>query len=183
MVTRLIKRQVNKTKADSSKAHWSEKQKIQAVATYMLVGHWSLVSDATGVPVDTLKKWKQQDWWKQYEEEVRRSKNIEVGGRLSRVREKATEIVLDRLEHGDIKINVETGRVARVPVNSRVASEIMTKTFDRELVLQKLEEKDVVAEEQFKDRLKAIEEHLKAGARKPAPQIIDVTPETINENA
>jgi hypothetical protein len=175
MVTRTYTRQVNKTKSDSPKAHWSEKQKLQAVTNYLVVGHWGIVSDTTGIPIDTLKKWKQQDWWKQFEEEVRRSSNLELGGKLSKVREKAIAVVLDRLEHGDLKVNPETGKFSRIPVNAKNASEIMMKTIDRELLLQKMEEKPILAEEHFLDRLKSIEEHLKAGARKKL-DIIDVTP-------
>jgi hypothetical protein len=181
MVTRLIKRQVNKTKADAKQSHWSEKQKLQAVTNYMVVGHWAVVSDTTGVPIDTLKKWKQQDWWKQYEEEVRRAGNLELGGKLSRIREKALAVVQDRLEHGDMKINPDTGKISRIPVNAKNASEIAIKVIDREILLQKLEEKPIVNEEQFGDRLKAIEEHLKSGSKSKKPLVIDVTPETIPE--
>jgi len=68
----------------------------------LIVGRWAVVSDATGVPVDTLKKWKQQDWWKDYGKEIRAASRIEVTGKLQKIIHKATDTVYDRLENGDI---------------------------------------------------------------------------------
>lgn len=169
-------REVNKRKTDHKQAHWSDKQKFQAVTTYLLVGKWPLVSDATGIPIDTLKKWKQSDWWKEYETEIRRSNNIEVSGKLSKVREKATEVVMDRLDNGDFQFNPKTGKFSRRPVNAKVASEIMVKTIDRELILQKLEEKPETKEEAILDRLDAIASKLLQASKAKKGEVIDVDP-------
>ena len=139
----------------------------------MLVCKWPLVAEATGIPIDTLKKWKASKWWKDMEEEVRRSSNIEMSASLKRVREKALKEVEDRLDNGDFHVNPNTGAITRRPVQMRVAAEIAIKSIDREILLQKLEEKPKVQEEEITERLKTIEAFLIKGAKKKA-QIIDV---------
>lgn len=174
MPTKVYKRQVNKNpKIHGDSAHWSDKQKFEAVTSYMLVGKWPLVAEATGIPIDTLKKWKASKWWKDMEEEVRRSSNIEMSASLKRVREKALKEVEDRLDNGDFHVNPNTGAITRRPVQMRVAAEIAIKSIDREILLQKLEEKPKVQEEEITERLKTIEAFLIKGAKKKA-QIIDV---------
>lgn len=176
MPIKTFKRQVNKTKKDSRYDQWSDAQKMKAVTLYLLVGNLSLVAQETKIPYATLDKWKRSPWWEEAKEEVRRSANLQVGGTLARVREKAVEVVLDRLEHGDLNIDKE-GNLTRRPVNAKTASEIAVKTLDRELLLQKLETAPKLQQEQIVDRLKAIEEALIRGAKKlPNPEIIDVEP-------
>lgn len=91
---------------------------------------------------------------------------------MKRIRDKAIKEVEDRLENGDFHINPTTGVVSRRPINAKVASEIMVKTIDKEILLQKLEEKPRIQQEEISERLKTIEAFLIKGARKP--KIIDV---------
>lgn len=173
MPLKIIKRQINKNpKIHGPKAFWSDKQRLEAVTTYLLVGKLVLVSDATGIPFDTLKRWKAAPWWKEMEDEVRHSSNIEMSASMKRIRDKAIKEVEDRLENGDFHINPTTGVVSRRPINAKVASEIMVKTIDKEILLQKLEEKPRIQQEEISERLKTIEAFLIKGARKP--KIIDV---------
>jgi hypothetical protein len=173
MPIKIIKRQINKNpKIHNPSAQWSDKQKFEAVTSYLLVGKWPLVAEATGIPIDTLKKWKASKWWKEMEDEVRHSSNVEMSASLKRVREKALKEVEDRLDNGEFHINPNTGNITRRPVQMRVAAEIAIKSIDREILLQKLEEKPKVQEEEIVERLKTIEAFLIKGARKKA-QIID----------
>jgi hypothetical protein len=174
------KRQVKKRPTDPKQAHWSERQKLEAVTTYLLVGKFPLVAEATGIPIDTLKKWKASDWWSDVEQEVRRSSNIELGGKLQRIRDKALALVEDRLTDGDIVMDPKTGKIGRRPVNLKTSGELLVKVIDRELLVKKLEEKPQLKEEAILDRLKSIEQALIRGAkRKYESNIIDVIP-TVN---
>ena len=180
MVSKTRTYQVKKNpKTDSAKAQWSDSQKFEAVTTYLMVGKWPIVSDATGIPIDTLKKWKQQDWWEDLEREVRRSSNIETSGKLKRIVDKAASVVEDRLENGDLIYNPSTNSFTRRPIGAKIASEILVKSIDRELLLQKLQDQPVLKEEAILDRLKNIESALiRASSKRKIPnaQIIDVTP-------
>jgi hypothetical protein len=167
--------EVKKRPTDPKQAQWSERQKIEAVTTYLLVGKWPLVAEATGIPIDTLKKWKAANWWADVEQEVRRSSNIELGGKLQRIRDKALAQVEDRLTEGDIVMDPKTGKIGRRPVNLKTSGELLVKIIDRELLVKKLEEKPQLKEEAILDRLKSIEQALIRGAKKTNHgKIIDV---------
>ena len=169
------KRQVRKTKNDSDHARWSEGQKFEAVTTYLMVGKWPIVSDATGVPIDTLKKWKQADWWEDLEREVRRSSNLEIGGKLKTLINKAASVVEDRLEHGDLVYNPASNSFSRKPIGAKIASEILVKSIDRNILLEKLQEQPVLKEEAILDRLKNIENALiRASSKRRTINVIDV---------
>jgi hypothetical protein len=156
-------------------AHWSERQKLEAVTTYLMVGKWPVVSDATGIPIDTLKKWKQADWWEDLEREIRRSSNIEVGGKLKVIINKAASVVEDRLENGDLVYNPSTNSFTRKPIGAKIASEIMVKSIDRNILLEKLQEAPVLKEEAILDRLKNIENALiRASTKRKITNVIDV---------
>lgn len=170
------KRQVNKKKTDGRYAQWSDKQKFEAVTMFLLVGKMILVSDATGIPIDTLRHWKMTDWWKEYENEIRRSKHIETTGKLAKIRDKASDVVLDRLEHGDFQYNPKTGQFVRRPVNAKTASEIMVKSIDKETLLEKLDEKPEESHESIMDRLNHIADKLlQAAGKVRKPQILEAT--------
>lgn len=172
------KRQVNKRKGDGKFARWSDRQKFEAVTMYLLVGKWPLVAEATKIPIDTLKKWKQADWWKQYEDEIRKAKHIEASNKLTRIREKASDVVLDRLENGDFQYNPKTGKFSRKPVSAKVAGELLVKTIDKELLLEKIDEKPQETEQSVMERLNNIADKLlQASGKKPKqPEVIDVEP-------
>lgn len=178
MATSIIRREINKNpKVHSKQVHWSEKQKLEAVTTYLMVGRWAVVSDATGVPVDTLKKWKQADWWKDYEKEIKQASRLEVTGKLHKIIHKATDVVADRLENGDIFFDSKTGEIKRKPVGAKVASDIMNKTIDKQVLLEKIQEAPEVQNEAIMDRLKNIQEQLRKNSKKPIlieAEVIDV---------
>lgn len=167
--------QVNKKKSDSKAAHWSDRQKFEAVTTYMMTGSWPVVSEATSIPIDTLRHWKMQPWWKELESQIRQQRHVEISGKLKRVIDKAFEVIEDRVENGDWHYNPRTQKVERRPVNARVAGEILTKAIDKEILLEKLAEKPVQAEEAVMDRLKAIEMRLLEAAKvkRDPPQVIE----------
>ena len=49
----------------SSKVHkkgqWTRNQKLQAVSTYLMLGNMAQTAIVTGIPLPTLKLWKQHD--------------------------------------------------------------------------------------------------------------------------
>jgi len=134
MVSRIHRRQINKDPVLHPAGHWSERQKYEAVTTYLLVGKWPIVSDQTKVPIDTLKKWKQSSWWKEMEDEIRTATRIDQGSSLHRIINKAASVVEDRLEHGELIYNPESKKFTRRPVGAKVASEILTKSIVRSMV-------------------------------------------------
>lgn len=178
MPTQIIRRKLRKKPGvDGERTHWADSQKYEAVSTYLMVGNWPVVSDATGIPIDTLKKWKQQDWWKDYEREVRLSRNVKASSSLSKIVERAAVHLEDRLENGDI-VFTRDGTALRKPIRGKELSDIMVRSIDKQILLDKMLEVPEVKEEAVMDRLKNIEEALKRAVNITPKQteIIDVIP-------
>lgn len=176
MTYKLIKREIRKNpKVHTGKEHWSQAQKLEAVSAWMMTGSWAAVNAATNIPVDTLKHWKMQDWWKDAVAELRQASNTQMSGKLQKIISKSADIILDRLENGDIHFNPKTGEISRKEINAKIASEILHKSVDKELLLQKVEQAPQLKEEAIMDRLKAIQQELSKNAKKHKPiNVIDV---------
>lgn len=175
MAIKLYKRQVNKKKGDAQQVHYSDKQKFEAVVSYLVTGNMAAVSDITGIPHDTLRHWKMAPWWKEMESQARQQKRIEVSGKLTKVIDKAFKEVEDRLENGDWVYNQKTGEVRRVAVNARTAGDILTKSIDRQIILDKIQEVPETKQEAVLDRLESIAKRLQeaSGTKKLPPVVIE----------
>src|SRR5690242_2621769 len=119
MPIKYYKRKVGKKPGDVKQAQWSDKQKFDTVAAYMVIGNIKATAEATGVPPDTIKYWKAQEWWKDYEGQIRQQTRVQVSGKLLKVIEKAFKVVEDRLENGDWLFNSRTGEIRRVGVSAK----------------------------------------------------------------
>lgn len=113
------------------KSVWSQNQKLQAVSTYLMLGNMAETALVTGIPVQTLKIWKIQDWFKEYSLQLQSEDIQKMDGNLKRIVDKALKAVEDRLDLGDAQFDQKTGKITRVPVKAHVAlkitSELMTK--------------------------------------------------------
>jgi hypothetical protein len=93
------------------------------------------VTAATGIPTQTLHNWKQQQWWRDLEAEMRASDDIALSGRLKKIVEKTLDVVEDRLEHGDFYYDQKTGQLMRKPVAIRDAHVISKDLITQSRVL------------------------------------------------
>lgn len=139
---------------------WSEKERLQAVNAYVVLGKITLVSATTGIPEDTLRKWKITDWWKEKEDEIRRSNKIELSGKLSNVVSKTLQALDDRVTNGDFFFNPKTGGWERKPISALHASKIANDLIDKTLVLEREATTEKVTEEGLDLRLKKLKEEM-----------------------
>jgi len=160
MPVRYYKRIVDKTKNDSAAAHYSPKQKLEAVTAYLMLGKVSLVAGATGIPEETLRNWKRTDWWKEMEKEVRSSNNTELTGRLRQIVNKSMTVIEDRLESGDFMYNPKTDTFTRRPVGAKVAGDILSKAIDKQILIDRMEREPQADAAKIEDRLKTIQDKL-----------------------
>lgn len=175
-------RQIRKNpKIHGPKIQWSDNQRIEAVTTYLMVGNWAAVVATTGVPLDTLRHWKMQPWWKEYENDIKRSHNIQVSNKLQKIINKSADLVLDRIDNGDMIFNTKTGQVMRKGLSAKVAADIMTKSVDKDILIQKLDVKEEVQEEAILDRLKTIQDILRKNTRQQSIIDVEVINDTIPE--
>jgi hypothetical protein len=133
--------------------YWSDSQKIEAVATYLLLGgSLTKTSEMLKIPYPTLQMWKPSEWWKKVEDDIRREDRMQLSNKLKTVMENSWDIVSDRLENGDWVYNQKTGQAVRKPVSVKDASAIAIQTTKLRTEME-LTENFTVATEQIEDKL------------------------------
>lgn len=133
---------------------------MQAVSAYLVIGNFRLTAAAVGIPEETLRRWKLQPWWKEAEDEIKRSSKIELSGKITNVINKTILQLEDRVENGDFVYNPKTGKYDRKPINASIASKITGELIGKNLVLEKEVEKERVTDEGLEDRLNKLKEEM-----------------------
>ena len=152
------------------KSVWSQNQKLQAVSTYLMLGNMAETALVTGIPVQTLKIWKIQDWFKEYSLQLQSEDIQKMDGKLKRIVDKALKAVEDRLDLGDAQFDQKTGLITRVPVKAHVALKITSELMTKQEKLHSNPVKEEV-ERTIDDRLAKLSEEF---ARFASMKTIDV---------
>jgi hypothetical protein len=116
---------------DGRRRHWSDSQKTEAVQTYMILGSLKLVAGALKIPFDTLKVWKQSEWWKQMEGDLRTQDDLQLSARLTKIVNRSYDVIEDRMEHGDFVYDQKSGKMKRKPVSMRDAHKVAIDLMDK----------------------------------------------------
>ena len=121
----------------------------------------------TGVPLPTLKLWKQQEWFKEYCLQLQAEDVQQMDSNLKRVVDKALKTVEDRLDLGDAQFDQKTGEIVRVPVKAHVALKITTDLLSKQEKIREAPLKEEL-EKTIDDRLlKLSEEFARFASQKP----------------
>jgi len=152
-------RRLDKRKAGGHE-WWSEKERLQAVSAYLVLGKVSLVAATTGIPEDTLRKWKMASWWSEAEDEIRRSSKLQLSSKLSEVITKTITQLDDRVTNGDFFYNPRLGTFERKPINASQASKITSELIDKTLLLEKHATQERISEEGLDIRLKKLRDEM-----------------------
>ena len=75
-----------------------KKDRLEACCTYAAVGNLTEVSNKSSIPYATLKKWKQEDWWKETSEHIISEGESVLDKKLSAIIDRTMESIEDRLE-------------------------------------------------------------------------------------
>jgi transposase-like protein len=108
------------------KSIWTQEQKLQAVSTYLMLGNMSETALITGVSLNTLKMWKNTDWFKEYALQLQTEDVQQMSSTLRKVIDKALKAVENRLDVGDAQFDQKTGDIIRIPIKAHVALKITT---------------------------------------------------------
>ena len=121
--------------ADAVGKHWTPRDRVKAVAAYLVLGNMARVEEQTGIPVGTLNFWKTQPWWYEQVEKIRISEDQELDNTFTKIVKKTQEVILDRLEHGDHFVDKE-GMPYRKPVSLRDATLASGVSLDKRQTLR-----------------------------------------------
>ena len=147
----------NLAKRHKPNTTWSQESRLQAVSQYLVLGNMALVSSMTGIPHQLLRSWKGQPWWKEMENEVRLTENIEMDSKLSKIVDKSLDAVIDRVENGEFFYDQKTGQVRRKPASlkdvAKVSVDLLTK---RELLRGNATERKETTQVSVTEQLKQL---------------------------
>lgn len=144
---------------------WTEKQKFEVVAAYLGLGNVRLVAATTGVPEVTVRKWKASPWWKEAEDELRKSSKIQLSGKLKKVLDQALPELEDRIVNGDFYYNVRTRQMERKPLPAHTLVKATATLLDRHLIVEKGAEDNKQTDEGLAERLKQLAQEMTRFAR------------------
>lgn len=160
---------------------WSDNKKIEVVTAFLITGKASLAAIATGVPDDTVRRWKQEPWWNELIEEIQTSSDIELDGKLQKRIEKALDLVNDRLENGDFFYDPRQGEFVRKPVNVRDGWKVASEMIDKRFLIRKFP-KERVNQEGVQDILKNLAKEFADMARQKVKNNIGTKPEESSDD-
>lgn len=136
-------------------AQYTDKDKLNAVQTWLVLGKVPLVAAATGVSEHTLRQWKLQPWWKELVAQVQAESNQELDAKVSKIIDRALDVTADRMEHGEYLLDSKTGQVVRVPVKIKDAHKVAVDLLgQRDIIRGKPEQEK--QEKQTSDILKKL---------------------------
>lgn len=116
---------------------WSDKKKNEAIAVFVATRSPTLTSEQTNVPLTTVKKWQQQQWWKDKLKEIQEEDYEKLDNRLTKILDKTLDQFVDRIENGEFTYDVRTGKVKRVPAKLRDINTALNSIIDKRQLIRK----------------------------------------------
>jgi transposase-like protein len=120
-------------------SHYSDQQRREAVACYVLHGTWRKVSELTGIPQRTLNDWSIQPWFGTLLAEVRAEKSDELDAALTSIIHAGTTELLDRLKNGDPVL--VAGEIKRKPVSAKDLALVSAIAYDKRALIREQPER------------------------------------------
>lgn len=145
---------------------WSDKQKLQAVQSWLALGNLALVARIHGIPEDTLRDWRVTTWWKETVEDLKLSEKVELSARMKKLIEASQTLVAQRLETGDPIMNQKTGEIVYKPVSMKDAHRVAVDLIDRRANVEKLTQDNEMTDERADDKLAKLAERFAEMATK-----------------
>lgn len=173
----------NLAKKHKRKAPYTMETKIQVVSQYLVLGNMALVAATTNIPHQQIRLWKTQPWWKEVEQQIRSTENIQTDSKMSRIIDKSFDAIEDRLDKGDFIYDNKTGQIKRKPVNmkdaARVAIDLVTK---RELLRGNATERKETTQVSMQEQLKQLAAEFAKLQKPKSMEVINVTDVEIKED-
>jgi hypothetical protein len=156
----------------ATKLRWSDRQKIEAVTTFLMLGGNVIMTSVTsGIPEDTIYKWKATEWWNTMVNDLKQEERLVLSSKLKKVVDKSWDVVADRLEQGDWIYDQKKGEMRRKPVSLRDAANVAKEATN---IREKLDmaENFTVQADQIEDKLTKLAKafsDLAKGIKPPEP--------------
>jgi len=166
----------NKKTKPHELGHWTKKKQLEVLTTYLALGNLSEASRLCNVPYITCKKWKYySDWWKETIEDIQSGEGQRTDNKMSKVIDKALDLIVDRIEQGDYQYDQKTGKIVKIPLKVRDLERVASGLFDKRQLIRKQPTSIKTSDLNQSERLLQLaEQFAKFAGEKVAPEkIID----------
>jgi hypothetical protein len=156
--------------------HWNKKKQLEVVTTYLATGNLAETSRLCNVPLITIKKWKYEStWWPELVTEIQSGDGQKQDNKMSKVIDKALDMLITRIEEGDYQYDQKTGRLVKIPLKARDLERVTSGLFDKRQLIRKQPTNIKQDPTNQADRLlKLAEQFAKFAGEKVAPEkVID----------
>lgn len=169
------------------KGMFPDEKKLEAASIYAVTGSVHKAAELTGVPLHTIKYWRQTDEFKALLNEVWTENNEKIDARFTAIIEKSLEAIIDRLDNGDHRLTAK-GTVVRVPIGAKELSLVQAINVDKRQLLRGLptsrSENAEAGTTKTVDRLEKLAETFENLARiGRRPTVVDVSDAEVIEHA
>jgi hypothetical protein len=117
--------------------HWNQKKQLEVCTTYLALGNMAETSRVCNVPLITCKKWKATDWWANLVSDIQSGEGQKCDNKMSKVIDKALDLIVTRMEEGDYQYDQKTGRLVKVPLKARDLERVASGLFDKRQLIRK----------------------------------------------
>lgn len=127
----------NKKTLPHQPGHWSEKKQLEVVTTYLATGSTAETSRICNVPAKTIDSWRVKDWWSNLVTDIQGGEGQKQDNKMSKVIDRALDILMVRIEEGDYQYDQKTGRVVKIPLKARDLERVASGLFDKRQLIRK----------------------------------------------
>ena len=158
-VRKTMKSSKNRPVRAQTNLRWSDNQKLEAVQTYLVLGNARLTAGALKIPLETIYDWKSRSWWKELEEELRLTDELQLSAKLQKITAKSLDAVEDRLEHGNWVYDQKTGGLRRIPAPLKDVHKVaLDSVSQRDIILKRKD--TTINDGQVEDKLEKLAERF-----------------------
>lgn len=129
--SRTIPRRVN-----YNKSFIPPEKRVEAATVFAVTRNLDIVSQVTGVPLNVLKRASVEPWWHNIVAEAVKQKNDELDGKITDALDKGMDVLLDRIQNGEIYVDRKTGVARRVPISAKTVVLAADVLFDKRQLLR-----------------------------------------------
>lgn len=122
-------------KKGMEKGIYPEEKRIEAVTLYAATGNFVTVSELSGVPVPTLKSWRNSEWFQNLLKEIRTENNEKLDAKFTEIVESSLEQLSDRVKNGDYVVT-KRGELVRKPISAKDLSLVAAINVDKRQLLR-----------------------------------------------
>lgn len=118
------------------RSKYTDNDRRNVLATYLIIGNVKKVSLQTGIPARTIQDWMKTSWWSEMLTVVRAEKDEELDAKLTEIIHLAGEQIKDRILNGDYVIGNDK-ELIRKPMSGKDLAMVQGIEYDKRQLIRR----------------------------------------------